>query len=127
MCPATGNELLKGLENRFYEDRLRELGLFSLQKRLREDLIAFYSNLEEDCCQVHCLLSALVASDWIRGNGPTLHQGGFRLGIRRRFSPGKILKYWNTSVHTSAGGGWQLRGRQMLNIIVGTNSGGLYT
>jgi len=77
-------KMIRGLEHLCYEDRLKELGLFSLWKRrLWGDLKAAFQYLKGAYKKDEEGLFAMVCRDRTKDNGFKAKEGRFRLDIRR--------------------------------------------
>jgi len=84
--------MVRRMELLCYEERLRELGLFSLeQRRLWGDLRAAFWYLNEAYKKVEEGLFTRACSDRTRGNGFKLQEGRFR----HKFFTMRVLRHWH--------------------------------
>ena len=86
----------KGLEHLLYEERLSELGLFSLEKRRpRGDLI--------NVCKYHkcerqrdiANFFSAVCRDWTRGNSLNLEHRKLLTNVQKNFFMVRVTEHWN--------------------------------
>jgi len=84
--------MTRGPEYLSYEERLKELGLFSLEKAAR----GHYKYLKGVCQQGGAELFSVVPSNRTRGNGNKLKHRKFRLNMRKNFFTLRQTEPWNS-------------------------------
>jgi len=92
--PEEATKMIRGLEHLCCEERLRELGLFSLEKRsLWGDLTTTIQYLNWACKKAGEGLFTRAWSDRTKGNGFRLKESRCRLDIRKKFFTTRV---WDT-------------------------------
>jgi len=88
--------MVRGPEHLSYEERLSELGLFSLKKRrLRGDLLNAYKYLKGGCQEDGSRLFSVLPRDKTRGNRHKLKPGKCQRNMKKNFFPLSVMEHWN--------------------------------
>ena len=88
--------MIKGLEHLPYEERLSNLGLFSLGKRrLRGDLINVYKYLKGGGRQMDEARLFLVMCSSRTSNGLKLEHRKFHTNMQKNFFMVRVMERWN--------------------------------
>ena len=88
--------MIRGLKHLSCEERLKELGLFSLEKRrLQGDLIVAFQHLKGPYKKDRDRLFSMTCCNRRRDNGFKLKEGIFRLDIRNKFFTMRVVKHCN--------------------------------
>ena len=86
--------MIQGLEHLPYEERLRDLGLFNLEKRLRGDLINVYKYLKCGRQRDIANLFSVVCEDRTRGDGHKMEHRKFSTNMQKNFTV-RVTEHWN--------------------------------
>ena len=88
--------MIRGQQVRPYEERLRDLNLFSLHKRrLTGDLLACYKLVREDQQALGESLFPQALPGVTRNNSHKLAESRFRLDIKRCYFMVRAARIWN--------------------------------
>ena len=90
-------EMIRGLEHLCSEEKLRELGLFSLQKRsLQRDHRAAFQYLNRAYKKDRGGYFTRACGDRTRSNGFKVKVGRFRADVRKKLFTLRVVRHWDT-------------------------------
>jgi len=89
----TTMKTIKRLKHRSYEERLRDLGLFSLEKRRLQGI---YKRLKGRCMEEGARLFSVMLSGRTRGNEHKLKEVKFHLNTRQHFFTVRMTEQWHS-------------------------------